>query len=133
MHELLNFRCTRCSDRDARLGYFLLHINKRNWRTRKEHLQADYWLEEQGDGSVKRVPNKARTGREEALRLRREDVAESKTRKLAEFLVAHPQASKRWAAKELHMSPPTVQKYWASACESAGIKDVRTGNHSPIY
>ena len=27
MHELLNFRCTRCSDRDARLGYFLLHIN----------------------------------------------------------------------------------------------------------
>ena len=27
LHELLNFRCTRCSDRDARLGYFLLHIN----------------------------------------------------------------------------------------------------------
>ncbi|OUP06145.1 hypothetical protein [Collinsella sp. An2] len=106
---------------------------KRNWRTRKEHLQADYWLEEQGDGSVKRVPNKARTGREEALRLRREDVAESKVRKLAEFLMAHPQASKRWAAKELHMSPPTVQKYWAGACESAGIKDVRSGNHSPIY
>lgn len=29
LHELLNFRCTRCSDRDARLGYFLLHINSR--------------------------------------------------------------------------------------------------------
>ena len=27
LHELLNFRCTQCSDRDARLGYFLLHIN----------------------------------------------------------------------------------------------------------
>lgn len=29
LHELLDFRCTRCSDRDARLGYFLLHINSR--------------------------------------------------------------------------------------------------------
>lgn len=30
LHELLDFRCTRCSDRDARLGYFLLHINSAN-------------------------------------------------------------------------------------------------------
>lgn len=34
LHELLNFRCTRCSDRDARLGYFLLHINKSEWSER---------------------------------------------------------------------------------------------------
>lgn len=113
------------------LGWSFGPAAKRNGRTRREHLQADNWLEEQKDGSVKRVPNKARTGREEALRLKREDVAESKTRALADFLTSNPRASKRWAAKELHMSPPTVQKYWVRACEVAGIEDVRTGNHSP--
>lgn len=104
---------------------------KRNGRKRREHLQADNWFEKQDDGTVKRIPNKARTGREEALRLRREDVAEAKTKKLSEFLAANPMASKRQATKALGMSMTTVSKYWSSACESAGIKDTRTGNHSP--
>lgn len=104
---------------------------KRNGRTRREHLQADNWFEEQEGGGVKRIPNKARTGREEALRLRREDMAEAKTRGLSEFLIANPMASKRQASKKLGMSMTTVSKYWPSACDSAGIDDVRTGNHSP--
>lgn len=105
---------------------------KRNGRKRKEHLQADNWFERQDDGSVKRIPNKARTGREEALRLRHEDVAEEKTRRISEFLNANPMASKRAASKALGMSMTTVQKYWAKACELAGIEDRRTGNHSPV-
>lgn len=113
------------------LGWSFGASAKRNGRKRKEHLQASVWLEKREDRTVRRVPNKARIGREEALRLRYEDVAEEKTEKLAEFLSRYPTASKRRAAKELHMSPPTVQKYWPKACEAVGIKDVRTGNHSP--
>lgn len=113
------------------LGWEFGPAQKRNGRTRKDHLRSPFWTEDQGDGSTKRVPNKARVNREAALALSREDTAQGKVSQLSEFLSGKPWASKRLAAKELHMSPPTVQKYWEDACERAGIEDSRTGNHSP--
>lgn len=104
---------------------------KRNGRARREHLWDEYWFEEREDGTKRRTYNKARVGREKALELRREDVSDEKTRLLAELLHEKPWASKRAAAKELHMSASTVGKYWAAACDAAGIADARTGNHSP--
>ena len=114
------------------LGWSFGPSAKRNGRTRREHLQAENWTETQEDGNSKRIPNKARVNREAALKLRREDVAEDKVRKLSEYLAVHPTSSKRQAAKALHMSPPTVQKYWVEACADSGIVDNRTGNHSPV-
>lgn len=89
---------------------------KRNGRNRMEHLQTD-----------------PKSYCVYMRNLHYEEQAAEKEKSLADFLLANPTASKRAASKSLGMSMTTVQKYWASACESARIRDVRTGNHSPNH
>lgn len=100
---------------------------RRNGRDRKTHLNGE-WLDESG----KRMPNKCKTMREASLAMKHESVSDDKIARLSDWLKKNPAGSKRAACKDLGMSRTTVTRYWPTACEAAGIADVRTGNHCPF-
>lgn len=108
---------------------------KRNGRSRRDHLWGD-WTVESDDGTLTPVVNTARENRRLASGKSRACAAkvkqESSLERLVGYLVDDPFASKRSACKDLGMSRTTVTKYWPTACEAAGIADVRTGNHCPF-
>ena len=108
---------------------------KRNGRNRRDHLWGD-WTVEGDDGTLTPVVNTARENRRLALGKSRTCAAkvrrESSLARLTCYLADNPLASKRSACKDLAMSRTTVTKYWPTACEAAGIADVRTGNHNPF-
>lgn len=103
---------------------------KRNGRNSRGHLWDDWYIED-ADGDLIPVVNTARENRKLAQRQMGKKRGRLAVERLGEFLSEHPDASKRQAARDLRMSPPTVQKYWLAACIAAGIEDVRSGNHDP--
>lgn len=115
---------------EDRLQWSYAPSAKRNGRSRHEHLWDDWYVED-SDGDLIPVVNTARENRKLAQRQMSKKRGRLAVERLGEFLSEHPDASKRQAAKELHMSPPTVQKYWAEACAVAGVEDTRSGNHDP--
>ena len=108
---------------------------KRNGRKRHEHLWEDWFVEDE-DGTRKKVVNTARENRRLASSKSRDCAAmakqESSLGRLSSYLEKNPFASKRSACKDLRMSRTTVTKYWPEACRTAGVADVRTGNHRPF-
>lgn len=125
--------CLRTRDQlESHLKWNYAPPQLRNGRDNWTHLWGD-WYDENGSP----VLNKAKAAR--MFVIGSPDRPQAKKRhkdavdRLSEYLSSHPWASKRAAAKALKMSPTTVQKYWAEACETSGIEDTRSGNHSPIY
>lgn len=114
------------------LGWEYAPAAKRNGRSRHDHLWGDWYLEDD-DGDLTPVVNTARENRKLSQKQLAKKRKRSATERLADFLSTSPTASKRSACKELGMSSSTVSKYWADACDSAGIADMRSGNHNPHY
>ena len=110
---------------EALLQWSYAPPQKRNGRTRRDHLWGE-WINDDG----RREVNTAKANRELAWADAMDERRVSKIDALTVYLSEHPDASKRAAARDLHMSPPTVQKYWAEACSRAGIADTRSGNHA---
>lgn len=111
---------------EYRLGWEFGPSAKRNGRDRRTHLWGD-WTSESGTPQVNVArENRKLAGEAAAKRQKRDKVSQ-----LASWLESNPCGSKRSACAELHMSRTTVTKYWSDACNLAGIKDVRTGNHGP--
>ena len=87
---------------------------KRNGRSRQEHLQTD-----------------PKSYCVYMRNIHYEEQAAEKEKRLSDYLLANPTASKRSACTDLGMSRSTVTKYWAAACAAAGVEDTRSGNHNP--
>lgn len=98
--------------------------NKRNKRTRKEHLQAASWTGD--DGSI--IDNPCKKNREAALKRAREQglitgrpEGSGTKRELVEaYYLVNPEASLRKAAKDLGISKTTVQKWKPDRAEKRG-------------
>ncbi len=114
---------------ERHLGWEYAPSAKRNGRSRHDHLWGDWYVED-SDGELVPVVNTARGNRELALKTQAKKRRRIAVERLADYLREHPSASKRRACVELGMSSSTVGKYWAEACETAGVADVRSGNHN---
>lgn len=111
------------------LGWEYAPAQKRNGRSRRDHLWGDWFVE--NDGDFVPVINTARANRALAQEHLAKKRKQSSVERLSAYLSEHPTASKRSACTELGMSRTTVLKYWDEACKTAGIADVRSGNHNP--
>lgn len=115
---------------ERHLGWEYAPPSRRNGRSRHDHLWGDWYVED-SDGELVPVVNTARGNRELALKTQAKKRRRSAVERLADYLREHPSASKRRACGELGMSRSTAGKYWAEACEAAGVDDTRSGNHNP--
>lgn len=97
---------------------------KRNGRTRQEHLWGE-WKKEDGVVEVNTAKANRELSHAHGNRKRCLD-------RLAQHLKKEPSSTKRAACVALGMSATTVVKYWQEACEIAGVADIRSGNHSPM-
>lgn len=86
--------------------------NDRNHRNKKEHLHAEYWINEKG----RREMNPCKQNRELALQDMRENGEikgrPEKSKIVEEWRKAHPDGKKVDCIRETGLSKPTVYKWW---------------------
>jgi hypothetical protein len=92
--------------------------NKRNYRTRKEHLQADYWINRE---TGRPMVNVCKQNRELALQYMRAN-GEIKGRPTAKGIVekwrsCNPDGRKADCIRETKLDPKTVRKWWSEKVE----------------
>ena len=87
-------------------------LNKRNRRSRKEHLQADEWKNEKG----RPIANICRENRERALKYMRENGEikgrPNKAKIVEEWRKVHPDGKKVDCIHDTGLSKPTVYRWW---------------------